>query len=71
MANGNGSASKILTSVAVSVAIAIAGWSLKNTIDLKVDVAVLKVQIQNITKLLEDHTSAQPMAMAVDGFIGE
>jgi hypothetical protein len=53
----------ILLGLAMTSAIALAGWSLKNTIEIKISVAVLDNRVANLEKLLENHAKVPPMAL--------
>jgi hypothetical protein len=51
-----------LISIACAAVLGLSGWSLINTIQLKVDVAVMDQRMANMERLLEAHVR-QPVAL--------
>ena len=66
MAEKNGWKDALL-GLAMTAVLGMAGWSLINTIELKINVAVLQAEMKTITYLLKDHVISQPMASYMGG----
>ncbi len=57
----------IFLGVVATVLIGIAGWALANTIQLKIDMAIVQTQVVNLTELLKTHVEGKPTMAAIIG----